>query len=298
MSIENKELRSEQQKLNLETSEGVKRNKEINTQINKNTETIRKHSDEFVQTKMNIGNYKSALEGLPGPIGFVVSSIRMMTKAALAFIATPLGIAIAAIVAVGVLLTKGFKNSQKAMDIFRQTADLVGATVKVLTDRISNFVEGVLAIFNKDLRESRKAAQELNDEMLGIDDTMSRREKRQARAAAKKSVAQEIKEEAAAARDLTKAEQALEDREISYTKTKAELQRKVEELRLVAKDETKTNKERLAALDEAIATEKEQITQETSFAKERARISQQRTDQGNSTREELKQNAEATGHRH
>lgn len=292
LAVENRNLRQEQKKLNLETEEGQKRNKEINAQLDKNTETIRENSDSYVQTKMNIGNYQSALEGLPGPLGSVVSGIRTMTQAGLAFIATPLGAVIAAIVAAIALLRKGFLNSQKAMDVFNQTMDAVSAAVAVIADRISNFVEGVLAVFNKELRESRKATKELQDEMLGLDDSMSRREKRRARRQAKKGLAEEIREEVSQARDLTKAMQQLEDREIDYIQTKAELTRQVEEYRLTAKDAELTERERLDALDSAIELERQMIEEEVSIAKERARISQERIDQGNSTREELRANAE------
>lgn len=92
LKVENAALRAEQQKLNLTTEEGRKRNEEIVAQINKNTEAISANSDANVQNKMNIGNYESALSGLPGPLGKVSSGIMGMTKTAKAFIATPLGL--------------------------------------------------------------------------------------------------------------------------------------------------------------------------------------------------------------
>jgi len=61
---ENKKLTLERKSLNLETEKGRTRLLEINTAIDKNTETIRKNLDAAGKQRMNIGNYKSALEGL------------------------------------------------------------------------------------------------------------------------------------------------------------------------------------------------------------------------------------------
>lgn len=178
------------------------------------------------------------------------------------------------------------------MDAFNKVSAAIGATFKVLLDRVSNFVEFLGGIFNKELRESRKEAKALNDQLIGIEETMTRREKRELRRANRKGLIEEIREEAAAAYELADAEQALEDEEIKYIQRKAEMQRQIEELRLSTRDETLTNEERLANLDKAIALTQELTDQEVAFAKERARISQEQVDQGNSTREELRQNEE------
>lgn len=292
LKIQNAELRKEQQGLNLTTAEGVKRNKEINIQIDKNTEFTKEHSDALVQDKMNVGNYGSALDGLPGPMGGVVGGIKKMIIAAKAFIATPLGMILAALALVIGIMGKAFRNSQKLMDIFNQSAAALSATISVLRDRISNFVEWELSLFNKDLRESRKASKELSDELLGLDDTMSKGEKRRARRQAKKGLFEEMKEEAAAAKALEKEMQDLEDAEIAFTVAKAELIKKIEQNKLAVKDANLTDEERLNLLDEALAFQDELVSKEVGFAKERARISQAQVKLGNSTREEMKANAE------
>lgn len=109
LKVENAALRAEQQKLNLTTEEGRKRNEEIVAQINKNTEAISANSDANVQNKMNIGNYESALSGLPGPLGKVSSGIMGMTKMAKAFIATPLGMILGGLALAVGAVTAAFK---------------------------------------------------------------------------------------------------------------------------------------------------------------------------------------------
>jgi len=69
LALSNKNLRAEQQKLNLSTAEGVKRNKEIIKEIDANTASIRANSDENVRNKMNVGNYGASVEGAMKGIG-------------------------------------------------------------------------------------------------------------------------------------------------------------------------------------------------------------------------------------
>ncbi len=250
--------------------------------------------------RLNVGNYTESIKTalgemrvLPGALGQATGGIQRMIVAAKAFIATPLGAILAAIVGAVTLLVKAFKNSQPLMDAFERVSSAIAATFKVLLDRVSNFAEFLGSIFNKELRESRREAKALNDELIGIEETMSRREKRELRRANKKGLFEEIKEEAAAARDLTKAQQDLEDSEIAFIQRKAEMRRQIEELFSSTKDENLTDAERIVNLDKAIALTKEMTAIEVGFAKERARISQERVVQGNSTREELRANEEA-----
>ena len=246
--------------------------------------------------RSSVGLYSEAIEksagqfaAIPGPIGMAGNAISRYSKILLA---NPIVLIITAIVGAIALLVKGFKNSQKLMDIWDATAAAIGATFKVLLDRVSNFAEFIGSIFSKELRESRKEARLLNDELIGIEDTMTRREKRELRRAAKKGLFEEIKEEAAMARQLRKDTQDLEDAEIDFITTKARLTREIQEKINAVKDETLTDTERLASIDEAIKMQEILTAKEVEFAEERARISQIETDLGNSTREELRANME------
>jgi len=253
----------------------------------------------IADNRLNVGNYSEAIKGalgelqmMPGPLGAAASGVTRLGTAFKALLANPIVLVLSLVVGVIAALGKAFKNSQPLMDAFHKVAAAVGATFKVILDRMSNFVEFLGGIFNKELRESRKEARLLNDELIGIEDTMTRREKRELRRANKKGFFEEIKEEAKAAYDLVDAEQKLEDAEIKWITRRAELKRQVEELINSAKDENLTNKEKLKNLDEAITKTKELTDKEVEFARERARISQEQVDQGNSTRDELRKNEE------
>lgn len=60
----NKKLRTERDNINKSTVEGAARIKELNQQINANTNSISSNTDELIQNKMNVGNYKGALKDL------------------------------------------------------------------------------------------------------------------------------------------------------------------------------------------------------------------------------------------
>ena len=253
----------------------------------------------IADNRLNVGNYSEAIKGamgelqmMPGPLGAAASGVTRLGTAFKALLANPIVLVLSLVVGVIAAIGKAFKNSQPLMDAFHKVAAAVGATFKVILDRMSNFVEFLGSVFNNQLRESRREARLLNDELIGIEETMTRREKRELRRANKKGFFEEIKEEATAAYGLVDAEQKLEDAEIKWITRRAELKRQVEELINSAKDENLTNKEKLENLDEAIAKTKELTDKEVGFARERARISQERLDQGNSTREDIRKNEE------
>ena len=64
-----KKLVKERNNLNLSTSKGAKRLKEINAQLDKNNAKIQKNASALGKQKMNIGNYGSAVGKLKGALG-------------------------------------------------------------------------------------------------------------------------------------------------------------------------------------------------------------------------------------
>jgi len=149
LELSNKQLREESKTLDLTQKQGRKRLKEINKELDKNNKMILKNADAMKKQKMNIGNYSSALQAAGGPLGRVVMGIQAMTKAALAFLATPLGWAIAAIGVALAALTSFFKRSEKGQDAFRKGAKVLGSILDNLLDIIDNVGEALYNMFTK-----------------------------------------------------------------------------------------------------------------------------------------------------
>jgi hypothetical protein len=114
----NKALREERKKLDLDSEAGKARAQAINTQLDQNTELIKKNSSALEQQRMNVGNYKGALDKLIPGFGATADGISGMTATAKAFIATPLGLILAAVAAAIGVVVAAFKKSEPVLDFF------------------------------------------------------------------------------------------------------------------------------------------------------------------------------------
>jgi len=164
---QNAALRAEQKNLNLTTEEGIKRNKEIVDQINKNTEAIKRFSDEQKKGWMSVGQYTEALNGLP----FVntIKGFISMTKAAMAFIATPIGAVIAVVAGAVTLLVNVFKNFDPLVDKIQQSLAALSASFTWVKESVIGLITGQKE-HNETMKEAinraielKKAEQELDD---------------------------------------------------------------------------------------------------------------------------------------
>lgn len=231
LAAENAKLRQEQRGLNLETKEGVARNKEINAKINENTKFIKDNSDSLVQNKMNVGNYAGALKDMGVGQAGVVQGFLGMAKAAWAFIATPIGAIIAAIVLAITAVYNVFKKFEPVLEWFERKIAAVSAVLSVLKDVF-------LSVFT--------GTKSLTEAFDGVGGAM----------------AQAAKE----AEDLKRAQQELEDQQILMIETEAKQKRQIDELLLQSKDRTKSEKERIALIDEALKVEEDAYNKKKAIA--------------------------------
>jgi hypothetical protein len=245
---------------------------------------IKKEIDINVNTKGaedSVDNLSSGLSGVAAQAdkltGGLVSGFRNGVKGIknavkgfkslrVAIAATGIGALLIAITA----LTSYFTKTQRGADKLSQAMKGIGAVVDVLVDRISTFGEGLFKIISGDFSEGLDI---LKGTFKGLGD--------------------EIRNEAQAAIELEKAQQALEDRQIALIKVNAERRASIERLRLEAEDESKSNEERANALREAAKLQNEIADDEIAIAKERARIVRERVALGESTREDIREQAEA-----
>lgn len=149
LNVRNAELIKQRNLLSTSTEEGRAGIAKINEELDKNNKTIKENVSNLEKQKINIGNYKSALDGIvPGFSGFV-DGVGKMTKAALVFMATPLGLILAALGAALFALTSYFKGSEKGQNdlnkivavgsaIFEQFMNIVEDVGKFLFEAFSN----------------------------------------------------------------------------------------------------------------------------------------------------------------
>jgi hypothetical protein len=259
-------LIKERDNVNISTEEGRKKVAELNKQIDKNTETIKENSSGIEKQKINIGNYQSALDGVvPGLGGFsqgladvsqaqggFISGMKGMITQSLAFLATPIGLVIAAIgAALGVLVTF-LKNSTAGMDLFEDATAVVSTVMNVLIDRVVSLAKAIGSLLVLDFEGFAKNSAEA---FSGLGD--------------------EIEREVGLALELSAAIRQLEDDQIAYDIAASKNENTIKRLMLQAKNRTLDEKERSKLLNEALEIERKQNEELLRIRGEALRIANQ-----------------------
>lgn len=240
-------------------------------EINVNTSKAEKNVENL---ESGVGGVTNQIDKMTGGLvsGFkkgvagIKQGITAMKSLKVAIAATGIGLLLVAITS----LTSYFTKTQRGADKLSQAMKGIGAVVDVLIDRFSTFGEGIFAIISGDFT---KGVDILKGTFAGL--------------------GEEIRKEGAAAVQLEKDFQALEDRQIELIKVNAQRRASIEELRLTAEDENKTNEERANALREAARLQNEVADDEIAIAKERARIIAERVALGESSRQDIEDQATA-----
>ena len=175
----------------------------------------------------------------------LVAGLGNATKAALKFIATPIGAVLAAVVAAIGLMTAGFRKLQDAFE----KNDTAGTQWAKLMASFEPIVDGISRAFDKLAIGIGKVAERFAD-WIGSGN-----------------------EAAKAAQDLVIAVDQLEETERNYTINSAQRNKEIAELRAKATQTEKYSaEERIAALNEAMELEKQNLADQKDIAAERLRI--------------------------
>lgn len=209
---------------------------------------------------------KGIVDGIKNLKTFRIRSVATFKTLKVAIASTGIGLLV---LALGSLVTY-FTQSQKGADKLKVAFAAIGSTISVLVDRLSTFGGGLLKILSGDFSE-------------GVDMLKG----------SFKGLGEEIRAESAAAVQLEKDFQALQDREIQMIETRAKRLADIEAFKLIAADETKSLQQRAAVLKEAMDLEKQLADEEIAIAEERARILKEQNALGESTRADLQAEAEA-----
>jgi hypothetical protein len=267
------------------------------------------------------------VSGFRNGVKGIRTAITGMKSLKVAIASTGIGLLV---VAIGSLVAF-FTKTQRGADMLSKASKGLGAVVDVLVDRLSSLGEILVSVFSnpqKAIKDFGKLVKDnIQNRIMGLVELLpalgkaislalkgkfkeagqtavdaaakvtlgveNLSDKVAGAAESVKGLAKEISDEAKAALELEAAQQALEDREIALIKVNAERRASIEELRLVAEDENKTNEERADALRAAAKLQNDIADDEIAIAKERARIIRERVALGESTREDLEEQANA-----
>lgn len=231
---QNKALRHERDRVDTSTEAGRKKIDEFNKKINENTERIRLNTDAATKQRMNIGNYKSALEGLPGALGgasrgVIGFSNTMKTAAA----ANPLLLVVMLIIQGLDQLKKLFAGTGTGAEKMAATFKVISDTIKIVVDRLRDFIGGIGELLKGNFRE-------------GIDKM----------GMAFKGVGDQIRNATRAAYEYEEAMGKINDSNHLMISEIAEMELQIAKYMHISKDMTKTDEQRKNALEAAFALER------------------------------------------
>lgn len=259
----NAELVKLKREVAFETEEGRKALDAYNAEIDENNAKIASTLSGDEKRIKNIGNYSSALSGIHPQLGAfagqlgtatessggLVKGLGAMTKASLAFIATPIGAIIAALVVAFKALETFVTGSTEGMDLFEDVTASVGVVIDVVTDRVVGLVKGIGALLSGDFTGG---LEQIEDSFSGIGD--------------------EIEREVELTLELNKAIRNLEDAEINYDIAVSKNANTIKELILQSKNRTLAESERIELLKKADKLEADRVEQFIENRKEALRI--------------------------
>jgi len=180
-------LQKEYGQLNKETDEGAAKALEMSDRIEQLTLEVKSQEKAIGDTRRNVGNYEEAIQsavgsmipfggqlqeitasggGVKGALSMITTGIQGATRAAIAFIATPIGAAIAALAAIGAATKAWFDYNNE----IRETNQLLAGITDQTGDTLDNIRRQTAAIeetLGVGAEESAKAAKVLV-EQFGI----------------------------------------------------------------------------------------------------------------------------------
>ena len=143
-------LKNEWKSLNQNSPEFAK----VRDELKSTTDELEKAEAAVGIYSRNVGNYKSALDGLGGSITGLapdlassVSGIQKLTAASKAFILTPIGAIITAIVAALAALKAAFTASAEGQEKYNKVLGVLEGIFTVLRDTVADFGEYLISIF-------------------------------------------------------------------------------------------------------------------------------------------------------
>lgn len=316
-SASNKALREIRNQLNTSTLEGAAALTEINEKMDANNAYIKENASALEKQKIEIGAYSDGIKdaanqlnplngGLAGfaqrskeaggtgnllksSLGGMAQGFVGLTKASLAFIATPVGAVIAALVAVFALVKNAMDRSEESTNkikkAFSAFTGIISAVLKGLEPLGEFLIDGIAKAFELVEKTVYSVIDNLSKalDLLGFDDA----------AKSVRDFNQSLIDGANNSKELADAEAKLTKSQREAQKIQLEYQRDAEKLRQIRDNENLSIKERIAANDKLGAVLKEQLASELAIAQQALVVANLRIQAEGKTNEALDGQAEA-----
>lgn len=159
LKVRNAELIKQRDLLNTSTANGKAQIAAINEELDRNNKVINDNSSALEKQRFNIGNYKSALDAIVPGLGGFIDGIQGATKASLAFIATPIGIVLAALAGILLTVSAYFKRTEEGGDKLNK----IIFTMEAIFGQLMNVAAQVGDVIVEAFENPKKAIEELGN---------------------------------------------------------------------------------------------------------------------------------------
>lgn len=286
----NKLLNKLRNETNVTTQEGIDQLNALNARLDANNDFIKENADQYLKQKINIGNYSESIKdalsnlnplngGLEGfverskeaggagnlvknSLGGMATGFVGVAKASIAFIATPIGAFITALVVVfgsiKAAMDRSSESTAKITKIFSVFTGIVNVLLKGVSVLGDYFINSYVKILDQVAVATEAAMRGIANalEFLGFDE-------------AAKSVngfTDSTKESIKASLDLANAEKLLEKEQRKARLTQLQYQKEAEQFRQIRDDENRTIAERIKANEDLGLVLKRQLKDELAIA--------------------------------
>lgn len=313
----NTELLRVRNQLNPAIAEEAKIITELNERLDSNNAYIKENASAYEQQKINIGNYSESIKtafsdmnifngGLSGfierskeaggagnlvknSLGGMAQGFLGVAKAGLAFIATPIGAFITALVTVFGLIKNAMNRSEEATNSISKIFSVFSGVLNKFFDIISPIgeylINSYVKIIEKVGEQTEKAMKLISDGLrfLGFDDAANSVDN--FTASTKASIKQ--------AQELADAEKELEKETRKARLTQLEYQKEAEKLRQIRDNDALSTERRIKANEELGLVLQRQLKEELRIADVALKVANLRIAQSGKTKENLDAQADA-----
>jgi len=228
------------------SAEGGKAPKALTDEFKKLDTSVRKAEESVGEHTRSVGNYKSALQGLGGPLGNAANGVSNLGGQLKGLLANPAAIAIAAIAAAVYGLFKAFTSTDSGATEWAVRLEQVSAIIDVVRKRALSLIDALVALFSGDFTE---AAEKFGDAISTNTDDFERATD--------------------GARKYIEALDDLEDRMSNYAVASAKASLAIAEAEFNAADRRFSINERRKFLEQAIALSRKEVDEQKKFAEQR-----------------------------
>jgi hypothetical protein len=308
---QNKLLNKLRNETNVTTAEGQAQLTQLNAKLDANNAFIKQNGDSYLKQNMTIGKYKDEIKDAFSEInifngglsGFtqraqeaggagnllknafiqITTGVWGMVKASLAFIATPIGAVLAAIVVVFALVQNAMKRSEdstkKLTTAFGAITGIIQRVLKALQPLGEFLIDYIVFYFEMVGKAATAAfsAVQKGLSLLGFDSA----------AKGVENFSKGLEKAAKDGRDLAAAEAELEKAQRKSRLIQLQYQKDAEKLRQIRDDESKTTAERIKANDDLGKSLQKQLDEELKIAQLALKLANLRIAQEGKTKEAL-----------